>query len=99
MLMGKVVGTVVATQKDPGLEGFKLQIVQTIDPGTQKPLDAFTVAVDSVGAGEGEIVLCTSGSSSRMTDRTESRPVDAVIVAIVDNCEFEGAVVYRKSDG
>lgn len=96
MLMGKVVGTVVASQKDPGLEGFTLQIVQTVDPRTLQVTDAFTVAVDSVGAGDGEIVLCTSGSSSRMTDRTESRPVDAVIVAIIDSCEFEGAIVYRK---
>ena len=96
MVMGKVVGTVVASQKDSGLDGFKLQIVQTIDPKTQELQDAFTVAVDAVGAGGGEIVLCTTGSSSRMTDRTESRPVDAVIVAIVDTCEFEGQTVYSK---
>ena len=97
MIMGKVVGTVVATQKDSGLEGFKLQIVQSIDIPTMQPQESFLVAVDTVGAGNGEIVLCTSGSSARMTGATEDRPVDAVIVAIVDFSEIGGKEVYRKS--
>jgi len=97
MIMGKVVGTVVATQKDSGLEGFKLQIVQSIDIPTMQPQESFLVVVDTVGAGNGEIVLCTSGSSARMTGATEDRPVDAVIVAIVDFSEIEGKEVYRKN--
>ena len=96
MIMGKVVGTVVATQKDSGLDGFKLQIVQSVDMRTLKTGESSLVAVDTVGAGIGEIVLCTSGSSARMTRATENRPVDAVIVAIVDSCEIEGSQVYRK---
>lgn len=96
MIMGKVVGIVVATQKDSGLDGFKLQIVQSVDMRTLKTGESSLVAVDTVGAGIGEIVLCTSGSSARMTLATENRPVDAVIVGIVDSCEIEGSEVYRK---
>ena len=97
MIMGKVVGTVVATQKDSGLEGFKLQIVQSLDMPTMAPKDSFLVAVDAVGAGRDEIVLCCSGSSARLTSATENRPVDAVIVAIVDAAEMEGKAIYSKS--
>ena len=96
MTLGKVVGTVVATQKDHGLEGFKLQIVQTLDMPSFTPKDSFVVAVDAVGAGDGEVVLCCSGSSARMTGTTENRPVDAVIVAIIDTAEIEGSAVYQK---
>lgn len=98
MTLGKVVGTVVATQKDRGLEGFKLQIVQTLDVPTMALKPSFLVAVDAVGAGSGEVVLLCSGSSARMTSTTENRPVDAVIVAIVDTAEIENKAVYRKSD-
>ena len=96
MIIGKAVGTVVATQKDSGLSGFKLQIVQSVDARTLEPKESFLVAVDTVGAGIGEIVLCTSGSSARLTDATQNRPVDAVIVAIVDTFEVEGEEIYRK---
>ena len=96
MTLGKVVGTVVATQKDSGLDGFKLQIVQTLDLPSLEPKASFVVAVDAVGAGDGEVVLCCSGSSARMTSATENRPVDAVIVAIVDAAEIDGEAIYRK---
>ncbi|MCZ6633723.1 MAG: EutN/CcmL family microcompartment protein [bacterium] len=96
MIMGKVVGTVVATQKDSGLKGYKLQIVQSLELPSMSLKDTFLVAVDGVGAGKDEIVLCCSGSSARMTDTTENRPVDAVIVAIVDSAEVEGQEIYRK---
>ncbi len=95
MIMGKVVGTVVATQKNERLKGTKLQIVQPVDMDVV-PVDSYLVAVDSVGAGYGEIVLCASGSSARQTSITENAPVDAVIMAIVDSFEIEGRVVYRK---
>ena len=98
MIMGKVVGTVVATQKDKGLEGFKLLVIQSVDTHTLEPENTFLVAVDAVGAGEGEIVLCTSGSSARMTGPTQDRPVDAVVIAIVDSVEMEGSTIFRKSD-
>ena len=96
MTLGRVVGTVVATQKDPGLQGFKLQIVQNVDMETMEPGSGFVVAVDAVGAGEGEMVLCCGGSSARMTGTTEERPVDAVVVAIVDSAELRGKLVYEK---
>ncbi len=96
MTLGEVVGTVVATQKDHGLNGFKLQIVQTLDLPSLQPKESFVVAVDAVGAGDGEVVLCCSGSSARMTGTTENRPVDAVIVAIIDTAEVEGTAVYQK---
>jgi len=99
MTLGKVVGTVVATQKADGLEGFKLQIVQTVDLSTMAESDTYVVAVDAAGAGEGEYVLCCSGSSARMTESTQERPVDAVIIAIVDSAEVKGKVVYDKAGG
>ena len=96
MVLGRVVGTVVATQKDEGLSGSKLQLVQGLDPGSMEPRGGVVVAVDSVGAGVGAIVLYTSGSSARQTKRTEGKPVDAVIIAIVDFVELEGKTVYKK---
>ena len=96
MTLGRVVGTVVATQKDPGLTGFKLQIVQNVDMSTMEPTSGFVVAVDAVGAGEGEMVLCCGGSSARMTDTTGESPVDSVIIAIVDTAEIGGKCVYEK---
>jgi len=96
MTLGKVVGTVVATQKDSGLDGFKLLIVQSVDVDTMEPTGAFVVAVDAVGAGEGELVLCCAGSSARLTQTTSERPVDAVIVAIVDAAEVNGKTTYEK---
>lgn len=95
MLMGKVVGTVVSTQKDPELSGLKLLIVRAMDVDC-KLTDAFVVAVDSVGAGVGEVVLYASGSSARQTVQTQNRPVDATIMAIVDTFEVGGQVRYSK---
>jgi len=92
-----VVGTVVATQKDAGLKGFTLQIVQSIDCRTLQPEAGHLVAVDALGAGRGEVVLCTSGSSARLTASTQDRPVDAVVVAIVDTLEVDGGQTYRKN--
>lgn len=87
MFLGRVVGTVWATRKDEKLDGLKFQIVKKVDEQL-KLRPEFTIAVDSVGAGSGELVLCASGSSARMTATTENRPVDAVIMAIVDEVDF-----------
>lgn len=95
MVMGQVVGTVVASHKDEKLRGATLQIVQLLGLHLE-PKESFLVAVDSVGAGEGEVVLCASGSSARQTKATENRPVDAVVMAIVDSFEVQGEVRYRK---
>ncbi|MBK9097991.1 MAG: EutN/CcmL family microcompartment protein [bacterium] len=86
MFLGRVIGTVWSTKKDENLVGAKFLIVRelTID---LKEKDRFVVAVDSVGAGEGEVVLVATGSSSRMTSFTKDKPVDAVIMGIVDKLD------------
>ena len=96
MLIGKVVGTVVATRKEPELEGLRLLMVRGMDP-EGKPTSTFVVAIDAVGAGVGEVVLYASGSSARQTKVTKDRPVDATIMAIVDEIEVGGALKYVKS--
>lgn len=89
MKMGRVVGSVVATQKDERLSGLKLLVVQNLD--LEMTLEkGYVVAVDSVGAGAGEVVLYATGSSARQTQITDGRPVDAVIMAIVDEFDVRG---------
>ena len=95
MLMGKVIGTVVASQKDYRLEGLKLLLLEQVSPD-MKSTGSTVVAVDSVGAGIDEIVLYAAGSSARLTDVTENKPVDTVIVAIVDTVHQLGKVTYQK---
>ena len=96
MKLGRVVGTVVSTRKDPGVDGLKLQVVRDLAlDGTLK--DGFVVAVDAVGAGPGEVVLVAAGSSARQTEVTQNRPVDAVIMAIVDVVSLGSTVLYDKS--
>lgn len=86
MTLGKVIGTVWATRKDDQLIGMKLQLVRELSvDGKEK--DRFVVAVDSVGAGVGETVLFAQGSSARQTELTRDKPVDAVIMAIVDKLD------------
>jgi len=96
MLFGKVTGTVVSTRKDEKLEGLKLLLVQQVD-ARGKMTNQYVVAADAVGAGIGEVVMFATGSSARQTDKTENKPIDAVIMAIVDTWEIEGDVVYDKS--
>lgn len=98
MKLGRVVGTVVASRKDEKLEGLRLYMVQDLSLGIAGR-DSFVVAVDAVGAGVNEVVLYASGSSARQTRETDGRPVDAVIMAIVDTVEVDGAVAYDKSTG
>lgn len=96
MQIGKVVGTVVATNKDEKLEGIKLLIIEYVN--TQgEPNGNLVIASDSVGAGVGEIVLVACGSSARQTKITEGKPVDAVIMAIVDILEVGGETRYSKN--
>jgi ethanolamine utilization protein EutN len=89
LLIGEVVGTVVATRKEERLSGLKFQIVKIIDMDL-KPTGQFLIVADSVGAGEGETVLCAQGSSARLTDKTRDCPIDAVIIGIVDAIEIAG---------
>lgn len=83
MYLARVMGTVVATRKDDRLEGFKLLVVQPVDP-EGRDTGASVVAVDTVSAGFTEMVLVVTGSSARMTARTKDCPVDAAIIGIVD---------------
>ncbi|MBK6430645.1 MAG: EutN/CcmL family microcompartment protein [Anaerolineae bacterium] len=96
MMIARVVGSAVATVKDDKLIGLKLLVVREVTPANElvgKPL----VAIDAVGAGAGELVLIASGSSARQTTITNNKPVDAVIMAILDSLEVEGALTYVKN--
>jgi microcompartment protein CcmK/EutM len=97
MFLARVVGNVVSTRKTEKLTGTKLLVVEPVDFEKQKSEGKALVAVDSVGAGEGEIVLVVQGSSSRLTETTKDSPVDATIMAIVDYIELEGERTYAKS--
>jgi microcompartment protein CcmK/EutM len=98
--LGRVVGTVVATRKDPELEGLKLLLVRACEPDGRPGTEPPVVAADVVGAGVGEVVLYAVGSSARCTLATKDRPVDATIMAIVDLVEATGARGYTKeTDG
>ena len=92
MFVGKVIGNVVATQKNEKFQGMKLLLVQPYITKDRAlvPSGSSIVAVDSVGAGEGECILFTQGSSARLTPQTKDAPVDAVIVGIVDTVEVGG---------
>ena len=95
MLIGKVVGSVVATRKDEKLENLKLLVVQVHDH-TANPKDQYVVAVDSVSAGTGDMVLYATGSSARQTTLTDGKPCDAVVMAVVDSWDFGGENIYEK---
>jgi microcompartment protein CcmK/EutM len=97
MRLGNVVGAVVSTVKDKGLTGLKLLLVEDCDVrGGGK--GSYYVAADAVGAGRGETVLTAAGSSARQTALTKDRPVDAVVMAIVETVEADGEITYRKSE-
>lgn len=97
MLMGRVVGTVVASRKDEELTGLKFLLVKQVDVDLNET-EKFVVAADAVGAGMGEVVLFASGSSARQTVATNNRPVDATIMAIVDSYDVMGRLKYNKYD-
>ena len=96
MLIARVVGSAISTIKEDKLKGLKLLVVREATVDNQlvgKPI----VAIDAVGAGEGELVLIAQGSSARQTRQTRDTPVDAVIMAILDSLEVEGQITFRKS--
>ena len=90
MLLARVVGNVVATRKDPRLEGFKLLVVRPVTPDGKEDAN-YLVAVDTVSAGNSELVITVAGSSARMAEGCKDKPVDCVIVGIVDNVSIDGA--------
>jgi microcompartment protein CcmK/EutM len=95
VILGQVVGTVVSTRKDAGLSGLKLLVVRELDDALA-PTGHIVVSADAVGAGRDEVVLVAAGSSARLTEATRDKPVDSVIVGIVDEVEEDGTLVYRK---
>ncbi len=96
MQIARVIGSTVATIKDEKLVGRKLLIVREADESGQ-PVGKPYVAVDSVDAGTGDLVLVAAGSSARQTNITKDTPVDAVIMAVIDSLEVSGKVTFRKS--
>lgn len=95
MFLGKVIGTLVATQKEASLDGLKFLVVRRLSMDNQDE-KGYVVAADAVGAGMGEVVMVATGSSARQTVMTDKRPCDAVIMAIVDSWEVDGQEKYNK---
>src|SRR6201746_821034 len=104
MFLARITGHVVATQKDKSLNGQKLFVIEPLnvkyDEETQKPASLGNtgraiVAIDAIGAGEGQLVLVVQGSSARMTEQTKNLPADAVIIGIVDSAVFAGKTFYQ----
>ncbi len=103
MFIARVTGSVVATQKVESLVGFKLLSVEPfrLDPKDRRQLvttGRTFIAVDTLGAGEGDFVLITQGSSARLTPQTRDLPIDSVIVGIIDSVHVEQACVYSRED-
>jgi ethanolamine utilization protein EutN len=104
MRLAKVVGQVVATVKEPGLDGFKILLVEDLDVADRQmetsqrdPFGAEAYpAIDVVGAGEGEVVLVTAGSAARIPSASERTATDAAVVAIVDTVIVRGEVTFKK---
>jgi ethanolamine utilization protein EutN len=100
MFLARVEGSVVSTKKDPSMSGRKLllvrpQLVDEKEPTKFRPGANTIVAVDSVGAGIGELVLFCQGSSARLAPNLKDAPVDAVIIGIVDEVDVLGRCIYN----
>lgn len=98
MFLGRVIGALVATQKEASLDGLKFLVVRRLTMENEDER-GYVVAADAVGAGLGEVVMVATGSSARQTVMTDKRPCDAVIMAIVDSWEVDGQEIYNKGAG
>ena len=96
MIVAKVCGSIVSTNKSDRMQGMKILLVRQVDIPSQKQVGEPKVAIDTIGAGEGEIVLCVAGSSSRQTSKTFEKPVDLAIIGIVDSIDLIGSRVFEK---
>jgi ethanolamine utilization protein EutN len=107
MFLARVTGHVVATQKDKALGGQKLMVVEPLNvkydesakPASLGNTGRAIVAIDVVGAGDGQLVLVVQGSSARMTEQTKNMPADAVIVGIVDSAVYGGKSFFQARSG
>ena len=99
MIIGRVVGNIVCTQKDESLLGKKMLLVQPVSPYTLEDESSCVVALDAVGAGSGELVMVVGGSSSRNADGYSKVAVDQAIIGIVDLLDIGGKTIYDKSTG
>ncbi len=98
MILGRVVGTVVATRKDVALTGRKLLVVQPLDIISFENTGTAVVALDAIGAGEGEVVMVVGGSSARLAEGLANKvPTDNSITAIIDTVQIMGTTVFAKS--
>lgn len=97
MQIARVCGTVVSTQKELSLRGVKFLLVQFLDEEGQ-PLPEYEVAADSIGAGVDEWVLVSRGSAARQTSGGEARPLDALVIGIIDTVNVENRLLYSKRD-
>ncbi|MCL2330392.1 MAG: EutN/CcmL family microcompartment protein [Phycisphaerae bacterium] len=102
MFIGKITGTVVATQKTATVVGKKLLLVEAMtvkgSPATLQSSGRVAIAVDTVGAGEGELVIVTQGSSARLTDSTSNVPTDAVVIGIIDAIQAGNTELFKKQN-
>lgn len=103
MFIGRITGSLVATQKVDSMVGQKLLIVEPLrvnekDKSDLQPTGRTFVAVDTVGAGEGEVVMCVQGSSARFTEQTKTLPIDCAIVGIVDNVRLGDKSIFNASE-
>ena len=96
MELARVEGTIVSTAKVDQLKGYKLLLVNLVGPDT-KPTSNYAVAIDTIGAGKGEVVIVVRGSSARQAKSLAKVPTDTSIVAIVDSIEHNGKVIFEKS--
>ncbi len=97
MQIARVCGTVVSNQKEPSLMGVKFLLLQLLDT-KGNPMPEYEVAADSVGAGLDEWVLVSRGSAARQTSSSEVRPLDALVVGIIDTVSVENYLLYSKRD-
>jgi len=97
MLVGRVTGSVVSTNKSPSLLGVKMLIVQPVDLETLKMKDDYVICVDDIGAGEGDLVFCAYGSSARQSDTSKKVASDYSIYGVVDSIDMRGTRTYDKA--
>jgi len=97
MLVGRVTGSVVSTNKSDTLSGCKLLIVQPVDLETLKMKNDYVVCVDDVGAGEGDLVFCAYGSSARQSDTSKNVASDFSVYGVIDSLDLRGKRTYDKA--